>query len=100
MKRPVAMAGALLALVICESAGALEPDQFRCFKSAGEPQPIRLEFVVSDGRRNASYVIYEHGRGRVPVDFAGEQTLAGGRAGRTRSKAAGAKRARVRAVNT
>lgn len=68
MKTFACVAIALLALAVAGRAAALEPDDFRCFKSIDQPKPIRLEFVLSDGPNHDSYVIYEHGHGRVPVD--------------------------------
>lgn len=78
MKTTLAIASALLAMAVCGRAGALEPDQFRCFRSIDQPHAIRLEFVVSDGPQHASYAIYEHGKGRIQLDFMGQKTLAGG----------------------
>ena len=82
MRKAASIAVALVALVGCAGANALEPDQFRCFKSVDQPHPIRLEFVVSDGPQHASYVIYEHGDGRIPLDVLGEKTLAASAQGR------------------
>lgn len=64
-----------VALVACGHALALEPDDFRCFKSVDQARPIRLQFVLSDGPAHDSYVVYEHGHGRIPVTEAGTQEL-------------------------
>lgn len=58
----------LAAMAVARGAtAAVGPDDFRCFKSVGQSQPVRLEFVLADGPHHDSYVVYEHGHGKIPV---------------------------------
>lgn len=76
MKAASAVAFLLLALGAWGCAHALEPDDFRCFKSTDVQPPIRLELVLADGPDHDSYVVYEHGHGRIALKQFEEKEIA------------------------
>lgn len=65
-----------LALVVCGRAAAITPDDFRCFRSVDQRRVIRLEFIVAEGPHHDSFVVYEHGTGKIPVDLIDQHEIA------------------------
>jgi hypothetical protein len=64
----------LLGLIMCNSSVAGEKD-FRCLKSIGLKNPLRLQFVFQANNRNEGYVLYQNGSGPIPVKLVSEKTI-------------------------
>ena len=69
--------GCLLAI----PAGADEND-FRCLKSVGLKNPLRLQFTLVTDQDDVGNVIYEKGSARIPLKRVKETQLRRGQAGR------------------
>lgn len=77
-----------LGLLACNMAAAEEGD-FRCLKSAGASDPMRLQFTFPTGSSDTGYVAYQKGSGRIQVKQKEEKEMgkaAGGRPSATQSR--------------
>lgn len=65
----VAVVAVLAATVFfLDAACAISADNdFRCFKSVGLKNPLKLQFDFPSGNHDLGYVTYQNGSGRIPV---------------------------------
>lgn len=61
--------------VLLASAAMADQNDFRCLKSVGLKNPVRLQFVFQSDKQGAGYVRYQAGSGRVPVKWLTEKEL-------------------------
>lgn len=66
--------GAAAGLFLLSSA-AFAADDFRCLKSVGQADPIRLQFSWKANDDQRGYVAYQNGKGRIDVTFLKETEL-------------------------
>jgi hypothetical protein len=71
-------------VIVFFAAGFATADQndFRCFKSVGLKNILRIQFVFPSGNEDTGYVIYKGGSARIPVKRIKEKELRRGPAGR------------------
>lgn len=77
-----------LGLLACNLAAADEGD-FRCLRSVGASDPMRLQFTFPAGSSDMGYVAYQKGSGRIQVKQKDEKELGratGGRPSATQSR--------------
>ena len=65
---------AMLGLLVCNPVAADEND-FRCLKSTGLKNPLRLQFTFPAGTADLGFVNYQSGSGRIPVRRTKEKEL-------------------------
>jgi hypothetical protein len=73
--------GILVGMLVISSAIADEND-FRCFKSVGLKNPLRLQFVFHTEKDDVGYVRYESGSGPIRLKRLKEKELRRGPDGR------------------
>src|SRR5713101_447786 len=66
--------GLLLGVLLCNGAVAGEND-FRCFKSIGLKNPIRLQFTFPPAKQDLGYVTYQNGSAPIRVKRVKEKTI-------------------------
>jgi len=64
----------MLGLLACSAVAADEND-FRCLKSVGLKNPLRLQFTFPAGTADSGFVTYQSGSGRIPVRRIEEKEL-------------------------
>ena len=57
-------------------------DDFRCLKSVGLKNTLRIQFVLQSGNDDVGYVIYKGGSARIPIRNLKEKELKRGPEGR------------------
>ncbi len=73
--------GVLIVVSLCKPVFADEND-FRCLRSVGLKNPVRLQFTFQNGKDNQEYVKYQRGSGRIKLQKIQERELRQGPAGR------------------
>ena len=68
------LCSALAIIFVCHVAVADQND-FRCLKSIGLKNPLRLQFVFRTDKQDVGYVIYQHGSGPIPIKKLTEKVL-------------------------
>jgi hypothetical protein len=58
--------GLMFGVLLCSVAVADEND-FRCFKSVGLKNPLKLQFDFPSGNQDLGYVTYQNGSRKIPV---------------------------------
>ena len=66
MKQLIGLVFLVFIVLLCGSALANEND-FRCFKSVGLKNPLRLQFDFPASGQGPGYVTYQNGKGKIPV---------------------------------
>ena len=61
-------------MLLCKPVFADESD-FRCLKSIGLKNPVRLQFTFQSGKDDLGYVSYQRGSGRMQVKKISEKEL-------------------------
>lgn len=61
-------------MFLCKPVVADEND-FRCLKSVGLKNPVRLQFTFQSGKDDQGYVTYQRGSGRIQVKKISEKEL-------------------------
>lgn len=64
----------LFGLLLCNGAVANESD-FKCMKSVGLKNPIRLQFTFPAENQDIGYVMYQKGSEPIPVKRIKEETI-------------------------
>lgn len=71
----------MVGIFLCKPVAADE-NEFRCLKSVGSKNPVRLQFTFQADKDDRGYVTYQRGSGRILVRKTGEKEkrrLPGGR---------------------
>ena len=71
----------LLGALLSSQVGADEND-FRCLKSVGLKNPLRLQFILASDNDDVGSVIYKNGSARIPIKRVKETQLRRGPKGR------------------
>jgi len=67
--------GVLLIVFFATSSALADQNDFRCFKSVGLKNTLRLQFVFQSDNDDIGYVIYKGGSARIPVKRQKEKEL-------------------------
>lgn len=67
--------GVLVIGFFAASSAIADQNDFRCFKSVGLKNTLRIQFVFQSGNDNIGYVIYKGGSARIPVRRIEEKEL-------------------------
>lgn len=70
----ILLCGVVTGLFLCSPVFADEND-FRCLKSIGLKNPVRLQFTFQSGKDDLGYVTYQRGSGRMQVKKISEKEL-------------------------
>jgi len=67
--------GVLVIGFFAASSAVADQIDFRCYKSVGLKNTLRIQFVIQSDNDDAGYVIYEGGSARIPVKRLKEKEL-------------------------
>ena len=67
--------GVLVIVLFASSSAVADQDNFRCYKSVGLKNTLRIQFVIQSDNDSVGYVIYEGGSARIPVKRLKEKEL-------------------------
>ncbi len=59
--------GILVIVLFASSYAAADQDNFRCYKSVGLKNTLRIQFVIQSDNDDVGYVVYEGGSAPIPV---------------------------------
>lgn len=74
--------GVLVIVFLTASSAMADPNDFRCLKSVGLKNTLKLQFVFQSDKDDAGYVLYQGGSARIPVKRIKEKELKRGPGGR------------------
>lgn len=74
--------GVLVIGFFAASSAMADQNDFRCFKSVGLKNPLKIQFVFQSDNDDVGYVIYKGGSARIPVKKLEEKELKKGPGGR------------------
>ncbi len=61
------LVGILVIVFFAACSAVADQDNFRCYKSVGLKNILRIQFVIQSDNDDAGYVVYEGGSARIPV---------------------------------
>jgi hypothetical protein len=67
--------GSLVIVFFAASSAMADQNDFRCLKSVGLKNPLRIQFVFQSDNNDIGYVIYKGGSARIPVKKLKEKEL-------------------------
>lgn len=67
--------GVLVIGFFAASSAVADQNNFRCYKSVGLKNTLRIQFVIQSDNDSVGYVIYEGGSARIPVKRLKEKEL-------------------------
>jgi len=67
--------GVLMIGFFAVSSAMADQNDFRCLKSIGLKNTLRLQFTIQSDKDDVGYVIYQHGRKPIPVKRLKEREL-------------------------
>jgi len=69
------LTGALVIAFLAASSAMADQNEFRCFKSIGLKNTLKIQFVFQSDNDDLGYVIYKGGSARIPVRRIKEKEL-------------------------
>lgn len=72
--KQISWLAAVTGILLCKPVAADEND-FRCLKSVGLKNPVRLQFTFQSDKDDLGYVTYQRGSGRMQVKKISEKEL-------------------------
>ena len=69
------LVGILVIVFLAASSAVADQDNFRCYKSVGLKNTLRIQFAFQSVNDDVGYVIYEGGSARIPVKRLKEKEL-------------------------